>query len=396
MEGESPAVDATAGGGASLWEHGLGLERAGDRAGAWSVYKRATQAALPPPGLRAALRQAEVLESEGAHHEAEVAFRAAASSESSDVRAGALRGVANYLLARGELDEGLATLEAIVATGDPEETPRALRNIGTFKEDSLGDRAGAKAAYEAAIATRHPLHSQGARVNLAQMLEADGDRRRAVDLYLEVIASGHPVETGRAQLLLGVLLQESGDEDRALESFESAIASPDPGWSQRGAFNAGAIYLTSRGQLDRAASVFALAGRGPDPEMAAIAHFMRGDAERSQQNIQQALAAYLQALDYEGLQGAARGAQFAAAKQAGVILLQGGEPARAKPVLERAAGADDHEERARGTCLLGLCEQQLGDRFAAKAAFEAVLANPAAPDDIRELARGSLRESRVD
>jgi tetratricopeptide (TPR) repeat protein len=379
----------------SLWEHGLSLERAGDRAGAWAAYNRATEAGVPPSGARATLRHAEVLELTGAPEAAEAEFRIAAETDELDVRAGALRGVASYLVARGAIHQALAALEAIAATGDTEEAPRALRNIGTFKEDSLGDRAGAKDAYEAAIATGHPLHSQGARVNLAQMLDGQGDRRRAAELFREVIASGHPVEAGRARVLLGLMLQENGDEAQALECLESAIGDPDAEWSQRGAFHAGAIYLTNRGQFDRAADAFGRAGGGPDPDMAAIAHFMRGDAERARENPQEALAAYLRAVEYDGLQGTARAAQFAAAKQAGVILIQRGDPGRAKPLLERAANAEDPEERARGTCLLGMCEQQLGDWLAAKAAFEAAIANPAAPEDIRELSYRSLREGRV-
>jgi hypothetical protein len=46
------------------------------------------------------------------------------------LRAAAWRGIASYLMMRGQVDEGFAALQVIVETADPVEAPRALRNIG--------------------------------------------------------------------------------------------------------------------------------------------------------------------------------------------------------------------------------------------------------------------------
>jgi len=127
----------------------------------------------------------------------------AASGARSVTEAEAARDRAADLIHRGRYDEGLTALNAVVATGDPDEAPRALRNIGVLKEDVHGDAEGARSAFEAAIAWNHPLHSQGARVNLAQLLEKEGDRAGAALLFREVIDSDHPVESPRARTLLG-------------------------------------------------------------------------------------------------------------------------------------------------------------------------------------------------
>src|ERR1700735_1750396 len=181
----------------SLWLRGLQLEQAGDIAAALSAYSEATDAGEQPQQLRAVLRHAEQLERRGMHEAAEAAYKLASESDEPDVKAAAWRGIASYLITSGALQEGLAALQVIVETGDPEETPRAYRNIGTFREDALDDPGGARAAYEAAIACDHPLHSQGARVNLAQLLDKQGDQAAAGELLRQVIDSGHPVERGR-------------------------------------------------------------------------------------------------------------------------------------------------------------------------------------------------------
>ncbi|HZO07002.1 MAG TPA: tetratricopeptide repeat protein, partial [Solirubrobacterales bacterium] len=315
------------------WEWGLRLERMGDVGAATAAYAAAVDAGEEPREPRAVLRNAEQLEARGYHEGAEVLFRRAAEAGEPDVRAGAWRGIASYLIGRGEIAAGLEALEAVVATGDPDEAPRALRNIGTLREDYLGEVDGARAAYEAAIAFGHPLHSQGARVNLAQLLDKQGDSAAAAVLFREVIESGHPVECGRARTLLAYLLQEQGDGQQALEWFEVEMAAErDSEWGQRAAFGAGGIYL-DRGDRDRAVEAFRIAERIDNPSEAAMATFFRGEVERERGNQDVALDAYRRAAEADGV------VRCAAAKQAGTILLERNDPAAARGLLVLAAEA---------------------------------------------------------
>ena len=311
-------------------------------------------------------------------------------SEASDAR-----DLASELIRQGLHDEGLAALERVVATGDPDEVPRALRNIGVLKEDIYGDVEAARAAYEAAIAWQHPLQSQGARVNLAQLLEKENDRAGAALLLREVIDSGHPVESPRARTLLGFLLEGDGQDDQALAWFESAMAvGAEHERAQRGAFAAGGIHLR-RGEFDRAASAFRLAQLLPEPDNSVMAMYLLGDAERQGGDEEAALGTYEAAVG-AAVHGTpiARQIRAAAAKQAGLIRFQRQEAAGARPLLLIASEADDPEECARGSVMLGLCERQLGDRGAAAAAFERAASIPGAPEDVRESARRLLGELR--
>jgi tetratricopeptide (TPR) repeat protein len=378
----------------SLWNQGLRLEQAGDTAGALSAYSQATDAGEQPQQIRAVLRHAEQLEQRGMHEVAEAAYRLASESDESDVRAAAWRGIANYLIMSGALHEGLAALQVIVETRDSEETPRALRNMGTFREDALDDPEGARAAYEAAIACDHPLHSQGARVNLAQLLGKQGNRAAAIDLFREVIHSGHPVEAGRATVLLGLMLAEQGDELEALHWFEKAMSEQNNEWGQQAAFHAGVIYLMQRGDPDRAAVAFrAVQNITADRNTVAMAAFLHGQAEEERQDEHAALQAYERAICCDGLEtDAARGARFASAKQAGTILFNRQDYGSARDLFALAASADDSEERARGAFLLGMCERKLGNRQAAIASFENALSTPGVPEEVRDLAGRSLVE----
>jgi tetratricopeptide (TPR) repeat protein len=83
--------------------------------------------------------------------------------------------------------------------------------------------------------------------------------------------------------------------------------------------------------------------------------------------------------------------RFAAAKQAGAILLGRYDYAAARNLLVLAVQANDPEEHARGWCLLGMCERALGNRDEAITAFRHATA-PGAPQDIRRMAAHALAE----
>lgn len=328
-------------GGETLWGRGQRLERAGDVQGALAAYSQATDAGEEPEDPRSVLRYAEQLEARGRAEEAEIAFRRACGSGEADVAAAAWRGAAAYLIQRGEFEKGFAALEAIVAIGDPDESPRALRNIGTLREDVFGDVQGARAAYEAAISYGHPQHSPGARVNLAQLLEKQGDLEGATAMFRAAIDSGHPIEGVRARALLGLLIEARGDDDGALAEFETAIALDREGeWGQRAAFSAGGIHMR-RDEFALAADAFRIAGQIAEPDNATMAAYLCGEAERELGNEQAALDAYLRAVEVDAAQSEpARLARFTAAKEAGVILAQRQEPDAARRLFALVAGPE--------------------------------------------------------
>lgn len=376
--------------GDSAWERGVRLERLNDVPAATAAYVEAMDTGEEPVSPLAVLRYAESLEARN-DPAAEAAFQRIAEEKDPAIRAGAWRGISRYRIDRGEIEAALDALQTVVETGDPDETPRALRNIGAFRED-FGDVDGARAAYLEAIAHDHPKHSQGARVNLAQLYDKEGDHAGAAGLFREVIDSGHPAEAPRARVLLGQMLQERGDVAQALEWFESAILDEDSEWTQRAAFNAGAIYLMERGEFDQAVEAFRIGERIDEIPQSWVASYFRGEAERQRGNDEGALDAYIRVIEADG--AGAEPVRFAAAKQAGVIQLRRERYGEARALFMLAASTEDPEERARGLLLLGTCERFLVNREAAIAAFEQAASIASAPDDIRGLAQQALSELR--
>jgi tetratricopeptide (TPR) repeat protein len=222
---------------------------------------------------------------------------------------------------------------------------------------------------------------------LAQLFDRQGNHADAERLFREAIASGHPVEAPRARVLLGMMVEEQGDVGSALQWYLSAIGDEGFEWTQRAAFCAGGVYLMQLGDLRRAADLFRIAEQLDDPVQATNAAFLRADAERQSGDQATALGLYLRVVD-TGVPGPA---QVAAAKQTGAILLGRNDYAGARDLLVLATRADDPEERARGWCLLGMCERSLGDRDGARATFRQATA-PGAPEDIRRTAMRSLAE----
>lgn len=379
------ALDTLRQAGESLWSWGMRMELSGDVQGAIAAYSRATDAGEEPQHPRTILRCAEQLEGRGLYDAAEAMFRRVQDAADPSIRAQAWRGIASYLMRRGQIPDAVAAFKTIIETGDPDEAPRACRNLGATLED-LGDLAGARSAYESAIRSEHPLQSPGARVNLAQILDRQGDHASAETMFREAIASGHPVEAPRARVLLGMMVEEQGDVGSALQWYLSAIGDEDFEWTQRAAFCAGAVYLMQLDDARRAAELLRMAENQDDPVQAINASFLRADAERQSGNLDAALASYLRVVN-----AGASEAQFAAAKQAGAILLGRNDYAGARNLLALAVGATDPEERARGWCLLGMCERQLGNPREAITAFQHAM-SPGAPEDIRQMAAQSLAE----
>ncbi len=104
-----------------------------------------------------------------------------------------------------------APLEAVLASGNPDELPRAAGLLGDlFVQRS--DAGAAEHAYRAAIDAAHPHWSPVAQVALAQLLSDRGDRSEAQTLLKAAIASGNARTTRLAQASLDKLLAGDGNQ----------------------------------------------------------------------------------------------------------------------------------------------------------------------------------------
>lgn len=360
----------------------------GDWDGAVAAYAEAFRAGESPGEPRAVLRHGEALEAGGQVEAAERAFWRASSAAEPDVAAAAWHNLYRYAARRGDVAACEQALEAVIATGDPDEVPRAYRNLGTLLEDERQDVERAHRAYEMAINSGHPLHSKGARVNLGQLLEREGRAPDAAELYRAVAASGHPVEGPRAQFLLGLLLISQGDDADALALFESAMQGGNEEWAARSALEAGQMYLLQLGDPQHAAETLQLAESIPDVEPAQLAAMFGGMAAQQLGRETDAEAAYRRALEL--LPGQPTGGGCLAAKHLGTMYLQRGELTAAREFLSLAVRSEDPESRARGLLLLGLCEIQAGAPRAAAEAFERAALVPGVPADVEAMARQHL------
>lgn len=272
-----------------LWGRAEDLERLGDVEGASALYASASASGAEPPTARSALRHAEHLERRG-DWEAERHFRRAAQDPDPALSARGWRGIAALEAARGNQPAALQALRSIIDTGDVDEMPRALRNMGVMLDDA-GEIDAAREAYERAIATHHQQQAPAAMVNLAQLDEKVGDLDCARSGFEQAIATDHPVESQRARVLLGFLHQAQGDNDRAFACFEAVDGDPGDEWVQRAAMHAGAMLL-DRGDHAAAAPRLRIASGLEIPEEAAVPAFFLALAEAALGNLEAARTAF--------------------------------------------------------------------------------------------------------
>src|SRR5262245_2268804 len=114
-------------------------------------------------------------------------------------------------------------LEAALASGDPDDIPRAAGLLGELFVQR-GQAGAAEHAYRAAIDSDHPYWSPVAQVALAQLLGEGGRGAEAKPLLEEAIASGHPRTASVAQASLSKL--STGDKGHAavgpaLDAYET-------------------------------------------------------------------------------------------------------------------------------------------------------------------------------
>jgi non-ribosomal peptide synthetase-like protein len=95
------------------------------------------------------------------------------------------------LVAQGDVAAARRACERVIASGHPDEAPRAAVDLGALLA-MQGDIDGARAAFEYAADSRHPDHAPWAVIGIGVLLTRLGDAAHARRAYQRVVESGHP------------------------------------------------------------------------------------------------------------------------------------------------------------------------------------------------------------
>jgi tetratricopeptide (TPR) repeat protein len=95
------------------------------------------------------------------------------------------------LVAQGDVAEARRACEQVIASGHPDEAPRAAVDLGALLA-MQGDIDGARVAFEYAADSRHPDHAPWAVIGIGVLLTRLGDAAYARRAYQRVVDSGHP------------------------------------------------------------------------------------------------------------------------------------------------------------------------------------------------------------
>jgi non-ribosomal peptide synthetase-like protein len=189
---------------------GVLRERLGDADGAAAAFEQASTSghpyAAPWAGVRLGLLRKRLGDAEGAA----AAFEQAGASGHPDAAPLAslnLRLLANQpgggqgvpedatavvmLLAQGDVEGARRACERVIASGHPDEAPRAAVDLGALLAVQ-GDIEGARLAFEFAADSGHPEHAPWAVIGLGLLLTRLGDPAYARRAYQNVVRSGHP------------------------------------------------------------------------------------------------------------------------------------------------------------------------------------------------------------
>jgi tetratricopeptide (TPR) repeat protein len=112
------------------------------------------------------------------------------------------------LLAQQDIAGARRVCEQVMASGHPDEAPRAAVDLGVLLA-MQGDIGGARVAFQFAADSGHPRHAPWAVVGLALLLTRLGDVAHARRAYELVLESGHPQAAQVAASNLEVLGEES-------------------------------------------------------------------------------------------------------------------------------------------------------------------------------------------
>jgi non-ribosomal peptide synthetase-like protein len=95
------------------------------------------------------------------------------------------------LVAQGDVEAARRACELVIASGHPDEAPRAAVDLGALLA-MQGDIDGARVAFEFAADSRHPDHAPWAVIGMGVLLTRLGDPAYARRAYQSVVESGNP------------------------------------------------------------------------------------------------------------------------------------------------------------------------------------------------------------
>jgi cellulose synthase operon protein C len=413
---------------------GLGVlrARAGDLDGARGLLDAVITAKHPSESARAADVLGDILLEVGDLQGAEDAYR-----DAIDLRHPWWSAVATIDLARvraqqDAVDESIELLESVIATGDPMAAPMAQDTLGDLLRFIADDADGARAAYQQAIDSGHPDWSVVARLDLAQLLEAEGDLPGA-QAQLRLVAEGsNQVYAARAWDLLGDLLVRSDDSAGARAAYRRAVDSRVPRWSAIAQVDLARLILSETEDTEEAEPLLTSAVSDGTPDVAASARLLlgmialyRGDRDRAADEFRQATetggppvvgAALMQmaklALGNGDLTEAAGILEHLvdgsfhdddleeyAAVYLGEVRLRQGDPEQALPLLRRGAASDNPETASYALLTWGNYMFEVGDVSAADEILTEALdiGHPVALDSIHTgLGLVRLAQQRLD
>jgi non-ribosomal peptide synthetase-like protein len=111
------------------------------------------------------------------------------------------------LVAQGDVAAARRACERVIASGHPDEAPRAAVDLGALLA-MQGDIDGARVAFEYAADSRHPDHAPWAVIGMGVLLTRLGDPAYARRAYQSVVESGHP----QAALVAASNLETLGED----------------------------------------------------------------------------------------------------------------------------------------------------------------------------------------
>ena len=189
---------------------GLLRKQLGDTHGAVAAFEQASASRHPHAAPWASLSLGLLCKHLGDAEGAAVAFEQAAASGHPDAAPlaslnlrllrsprgngqGAPGGAQDvvWLVAQGDVEGARRACERVIASGHPDEAPRAAVDLGALLA-MQGDIDGARVAFEHAADSRHPDHAPWAIIGMGVLLTRLGDPAFARRAYQSVVESGHP------------------------------------------------------------------------------------------------------------------------------------------------------------------------------------------------------------
>ena len=372
---------------------GMLRAREGDIGGARELLEAVVAARHPGESARAADALGDLLLNTGDLTGAEDAYQRAISFRHPWWSAVATIDLARVRAQQDEIEESAALLRSVIDGGDPNAAPMAQDTLGDLLRFRAGNPAGARAAYQQAIDSGHPDWSVVARLDMAQLLDAEDDRPGAQEQLRQITQGPNRIYAAQAWDLMGDLLARSADSPGAQEAYQQAIDAHVPEWSAVAQVDLAHLILTETDNVDEAEPLLSSAATGPRRDVAASARLLlgliavyRGDSIRAREEFQRAAdtgpaqvagpaliqiakihlddgdlaeaAALLEPLMDGSLED--ESLELYAAAHLGVVRLRQGDPAAALPLLERGAASDDPDTSAYAHLNLGTLLFDLG------------------------------------